>query len=277
MIVSVFQGEGTQDPMATPRSSQAEGKAFNDLSGEDQDKLVGRIVRRMLVRNVSRVPVRREELSKALGNDIPRKRKLLQEVIESTKRVFKAELGLEFVEIHRRIAHRGGGGGATQSAATNAAMGSSTTAYILISALPKDLRPEPMSEDDTAMLGFLTLLAALILLEPGCRLSEADLFMSLAKLGLGTAAGATAATPVVHQQLGDVRVLVTKTLPSQGYLEREKEGDSAVLLLGPRLRAELSLEDLLTFVEMAFGSDLDATTRSELTQRYSLDVAGATE
>lgn len=263
--------EGTQDVRATPRAYQAEGKSFADLSPEDQDKLVGRIVRRLLVRNVSRVPIKREELSKALGTDIPRKRKLLQEVIDASRRVLRAELGMDLVEVNRRVAHRGGGagggGGATQSAATAAAMGAPAKAYVVISSLAPELRPEPRA-DEKAVLAFTTVLASMILLEPGARLSEDRCFDFFVKMGLGTA-GAPAGAPVVHPQLGDVRALVGKTLPSQGYLDREKEGDGWVLTLGPRLRVELADSDLLTFVEGVFGEALDAANRKELELRLS--------
>ena len=256
-------------------SQSAPTKGFSDLPEPQQDEIIARCVRYMICRNAKKRPVKRQDLSKhmfANMENIGRKNRVYAGAFEQVQHKLRNTFGMEIVEIQKIVRAKrtpSMTGTASQSAAAP------SKGYILVSCMSKDHRVEDL--DGMAFLGFLTVVAAMILLEPGCRIKEEDLYASLKRIGVFVR------EKQGHKQLngGNVRDLLEKQLVEQWYFEREKEDDTSYYTLGPRLRAEVSDDDLLAFVEAVYklGSDanqtLDETGRKELQAR--LDEAWGSE
>lgn len=249
--------------------SQGEG-GFASLSEGQQDELVHRFIRYMLFRNARKRPVRRTDLTKAVFrgmHNLKSKQKVFAGVYQKVQTTFRSTYGMEVMEITRKIRRVNTQRSTTQAASSSQGGAGITKAYILVTTLPPYVRV--VDAKRLGEVGFLTVIASMILLTPGCRLEEESLYRNLERIGVQVKESGG------HKQLnnGNVKELLEKELPEQWYLEREKEDNSFYYTLGSRLRAEMSDENLLDFVEAVYqlGHDgstaLDETAREELKQR----------
>lgn len=252
------------------RSSQPDG-GFAALPEEQQDELTQRFIRFMLCRNSRKRPVRRTDLTKHLFRNmenIRSKQNVFRGVMTRAKMNLRKVYGMEVVQLKRnarRMATQRSTmlGSASQASGTSSAV----TAYILMSTLPLDMRVE--DRERLAEIGFLTVVAAMILLTPGCRILEKSLYRSLERVGVFVKDSSG------HKQInaGNVKELLEKEWPEQWYLDREKEDNDYFFTLGPRLRAEVDDEHLIDFIDAVYSipgdqtSSLDETAREELKQR----------
>jgi MAGE family len=266
-----------------------EDKGWSDLSEEDQNDFATKLSRYMLCRHAVKAPVKRADLTKHMfaGSPIVRGRKsIFAGAFKLAQANFQNVLACEMLELVRQTR---ASKSATQAATgallsqrqtqTQAQAGETATqssgvgmkAYILVSTLPEGARAQVDADLPTRAL--LAIIGAVILLQPGCRISANDLYRALERAG-----GIRVEESGGHKQLngGNVKELIEKTLVSQWYLEREKDNHAYFYSLGPRLRAELSDEDLIAFVDAVYnnGDDpvvMDPMFAKELRQR--LDVA----
>lgn len=258
------------------RASQAES-GFAALSEAQQDELVKRILRFMHFRHFRKRPVKRAELSSFVFKHVPNirsKPRVFNGALEQARLFFRTNLGVEIKEI-QKLTKRKIGGHSRSTIGTSASQGNSlgygARGYVLTTNLPNVHRhetPELLCE-----IGFLTLVAALIALQPGCRIEEETLHHALARLGVYVR------EKQGHKQLngGNVKDLLENKFVDMWYLEREKEDNITYFLLGPRLRAEFSDDDLLEFIHAVYKDGpsghglLDETGRDEIKAR--LDAA----
>lgn len=242
---------------------------FSALREERQDELVKRMIRLMICRNATKKPVPRAELSRYLfsnATDIKSKQKVFTGTFAQAQNKLRSVFGMEMVEIQKLVKQRATQTPRTQSQSQSAgSLGAK--GYILVSVLPPELRVEDKKQK--ALMGFLTVVGGMILLEPGCRIEQDTLYRALAKIGVHVR------EKQGHKQLngGNVKDLLEKILPGQWYLEREKEGQTFYYTLGPRFRAEIEDRDLIEFVNAVYTGNgqreawLDETSRKELQMR----------
>lgn len=257
------------------QSSSLPDGGFAALSEAQQDELTQRFVRYMLCRQARKRPVRRADLSKHLFRNmtnITSKGRVFSGTLSKAQNELRNVFGMEVTEIARPIRRTNTqtqGGVSAATSGSQASGGKLAKAYILVSALDPSTRVEDRPR--LAEIGFLTVVACMVLMKPGCRISEEELSRALGRIGVQFVERSG------HKQLneGNVKDLIDKEFVEQWYLDRELEGNSVFYSLGPRLRAELKDEDLLDFVEAIYqsGSDttsmLDSTARQELQQRLS--------
>lgn len=266
------------DPdLAAARSqggSQPDG-GFAALREEQQDELVKRFVKYMLARNQRKRPIRRPDLTRHVFSNmdnIRSKQKVFNGTMTRAQNVLRNIYGYEMVAIER-AARRS----ATMrtSASASQSVSAPIKAYILVSTLQAEMRfetPARFSE-----FAFIIIVACFILLTPGCRISQEDLYRALNRIGVYVKERGG------HKQLndGNVRDLIERELVDQWYFIRDKEDNSFFYALGPRLRAEVNDQDLLQCVEGVYqlGNDetatLDETARMELQSRLN-EAAGKT-
>lgn len=257
------------------QSSSLPDGGFAALPEAQQDELTQRFVRYMLCRQARKRPVRRADLSKHLFRNmtnISSKGRVFTGTLSKAQNELRNVFGMEVIEIARPIRRTNtqtqGGMSATATASQSSGP-KSTKAYILVSALDPSTRVEDRPR--LAEIGFLTVVACMVLMTPGCRISNEDLGKALGRIGVKV----TDRNGPKQLNEGNIKDLIDKEFVEQWYLDREVEGNSVFYSLGPRLRAELKDEDLLDFVEAIYqsGSDtssmLDSTAREELQQRLT--------
>lgn len=261
------------------RSSVPDG-GFAALAEEQQDELVKRMIRYMICRNAKKKPVKKLELSKHIfanmQNINSKSRGIFQGTFTAAQTQLRTIFGMEMVLITRQVRGRSHTASRSQTASASQGASQNMKGYILVSVLPQESRVTNMNE--LASIGLLTVIASFILLQPGCRIEQEQLYKALGRIGVKVQEKGG------HKQLngGNVKELIESELPSQWYLEREREDKTYFYTLGPRLRAELSDGDLLEFVEAVFqagGEDttgMDETTRKELEMRLD-EAAGKME
>lgn len=243
---------------------------FSALSEGEQDEIVKRLVRFMICRNTKKKPVKRADLSKYIFNDmvnVRAKHKTFQGAFNSAQQSLRNLFGVEIVEIVKQVKRSGPSQTARSQTQASQGGGAANKAYILVSVLPQKARVE--NEKNWPSIGFLTVLASIIVLEPGCRIEQDRLYNALERIGVFVKERSG------HKQLnnGNVKDLIENQLPSQWYLEREKEDRTFYYTLGPRLRAELDDDDIILFIQAVYqggGSAekvMDATSKKELKLR----------
>lgn len=262
-------------------------KGWQALSEEEQDMLVGKVVRIFVMRQASKIPVKQTEISKALfppGSPIRYHRNIMKNVLEMARTALRDIFSADIFQVVKQIkAGRSGTQTQTQTQKLNKATqyaadgtqtqlhGAGMTAYVLVGIAEKE---ERLLTEDRATRAFLAIIASIILLNPECRVEEQPLAQALE-----TAAGITLVESGGQPQLngGNVHELVTSIFVKQWYLEREKIDNLWWYSMGPRLRQELSDDHLLEFVSAVYNhgsehmTEMDPTTREELMQR--LDAA----
>jgi len=241
---------------------------FSALAEEQQDELVKRMIRYMVCRNTRKKPVKRAELSKHIFSNmsnIRSKGKVFQGTYMTAQTQLRALLGMEMVEIVKQVRTRTGTSRSQSASATQGAT-QGMKAFILASVLPQEGRVEDVAE--MASIGFLTVIASFILLEPGCRIEQEALYRALGRIGVKVQEKGG------HRQLngGNVKELIESELPSQWYLEREREDKTFYYTLGPRLRAELEDNDLLAFIEAVLREGGRADTTLDESSRHELQL-----
>lgn len=263
-----YQNRGA--PMRKDGSSSLPDGGFSALAEEQQDELVKRVVRFMICRNAEKRPVKRDELTKhtfANMGSLRSDRKVFQGAFNVAQQKLRSIFGMQMVLIQRQVKTNRSASSRMQTQFTQSGP-VGTKGYILVSVLPPELRAE--ERKDRAGFGFLMVVAGMILLEPGCRIEQGALYRALGRIGVHVT------EKKGHRQLngGNVKKLLESTLlKQQWYLEREKEDQMFYYRLGPRLRAEISPEDLVDFVSAVYSlSDsntggLDETSKSELRKR----------
>lgn len=273
----------------------AQDRGWVGLSEDEQNEYANKLVRHMMCRHSMKLPVKRQELSKALFADSEvskYKSSIFAGAMTLAEQNLRNIMGCEIVEIVKQTrTSRGSANAASasmrsvvtqtsqqtvqgsvgESHASQTSSGIGAKAYILVSTLPFGARPR--NEKEWSIRAFLSIVASLILLEPGCRILEDDLYQALSR-----SCGIRVEERGGHRQLndGNVKELMEKILVQQWYLEREKEDRSYYYMIGPRLRAELSDNDLLEFIGAVYHkargeTTMDATAVKELQQR--LDAA----
>lgn len=249
-------------------SSQTQRDGFSALTEQQQDDLKQRFIRFMLSRNARKRPVRRAELTKHLFHEMDNvgsKQRVFAGTMQRAQTAFKTIYGMDIVELRRRP--RRIGASASQRMASQSASASAGTvnkAYILVSNLPDHTRVE--DETRMAEIGLLTVIAAMIILTPGCRISDTALYKELERLGIFVKDHSD------HKQInsGNVRELVEKEWPEQWYLERDKDDNGNLYSIGPRLYAEAHDEDLIEFIDAVYSITGDSATRLDETARREL-------
>lgn len=276
-------GDSGGDDGAPAPGGALPDKGWAALSEMDQNAYAATIMRHCLARHSQLGVTRRSELSKALfpaGSAVRARQSIFAGAFKLAQADFQQTYGLELLEVSKQTrAARGGSATQTQTARATQVSGSASQAggggakgYILVSILPLECRA--LKSEVYATRAFLGIVAALITLTPECRIEEDELDQALQR-----AAGAGLAESKGHTQLngGNVHELVTKTLVSQWYLEREKEDRRWYYRMGPRLRVELSDDSLIQFITAIYNlgaeqqNEMDPTMRRELQQR--LDAA----
>lgn len=253
-------------------SSQTQSDTgFSALSELQQDELTQRFIRIMICRNARKRPIKRADLTKHLFKDMDNlgsKQKVFTGALQRAQTNFRTVLGMEIVEMMKRTRSRP----QSQSQSLSQSQSSSTTkAFILVSTLPEDARA--LDESRVTEIALLTVIAAIIILTPGCCIVEDALYKWLSKIGIHVKDGQKE-----HKQLnaGNVKELVEKEWPDQWYLEREKEDNVFHFSLGPRLFKELDDKELINFIDAVYtlpGDNtitLDDVARQELQQRLDL-------
>lgn len=269
----------TNDPSTQSVPVSAAGPAgFSALPEAQQDELVQRFVRIMMCRGARRRPIKRADLTRQLFNgmhNIGSKQRVFTGLFARAQAVLRANYGAEVVHIAKR-ARRGGVGGVSQSQRHSASMTASQSSasfvrgYILVSALPAMMRGnDKESKERRAEIGFMAVVASIILLSPGATIDEEDLHRFLERLGVFVRQRNG------HKQInhGNVKDLLERDWPEQWYLERDREGNGFAYSLGPRLLAEIDDDQLIQFIEAVYqlggdeNSAMDDVSKSEIKRR----------
>lgn len=246
------------------------------VGDEDRNELVKRCVRFLIARNSKGRPVKRSELSKYVmdGRSRAGKAKLFTQVLGLAEEELQNVFSMKMTEVFRKVQPS-----ASMSARTQTQNGSEpnvTKAYILTSTLPADNRP--VNRDDWCKLGFITTIAAIIALTPEVKIEQDDLYRALERMG------APVKESGGHEQInfGNVKEFVENTLKNQWYLEIEKDPtdvNTVYYKIGARLWAELSVGDLLKFIEVVYNSNgnedsnigLDESAKKELWHKLEVE------
>lgn len=243
---------------------------FSGLPEEQQEELVKRIIRLMIVRNMEKKPVLRQQLTAHVFKDMTNvgsKARIFKGALQRAQQKLRNGLGMDIVLVQKRFKAGGTQRATSMSASQSQGGGMGSKGYILISTLSDEAKSAeglPVAE-----MGFVTVLACIIVLEPGCRIAEDALHKILEKMGVHVRERQG------HKQLngGNVKELLEKKLVEQWYLEKEKEDNQIFYTVGPRLRAEIKGDDLLEFINAVYmkgaGPDsvLDATAWKEVKLR----------
>lgn len=276
VLLSDEEEEVVDEPMVRDGTSSLPDGGFSALSEETQDELVKRMIRLMICRNAQKRPVQRAELSKYIFTNMPNirsKQKVFAGTLSQSQNKLRSVFGMEMVEIQKQIKQRSTQMGKSQSSSQpTSSLG--MKGYILVSVVAPELRVE--DKKMKAMMGFLTVVGSMILLEPGCRIEQEVLYRALGKIGVQVR------EKNGHKQLneGNVKELLEKILPGQWYLEREREEQQTFYTLGPRFRAEIEDKDLIEFVNAVYTGNgtrdawLDETSRKELQMRLDQASGG---
>ncbi|KAI0563311.1 hypothetical protein FGB62_43g119 [Gracilaria domingensis] len=259
------------DEMLDARDSSAADSGYSALTEAQQDDVAKRISRTLMFRQHRKRPVRRAELSAVALKNLPPVRgkpRVFKLAFDTAKDMMRKTFGVEVKEIQKLTKRKTGPQSrSTASASQGYGYGCGAKGYILLSKLAKRHEvPDILCE-----IGFLTLIAALIALQPGCRIEEDTLHHTLSKLGVHVR------EKQGHKQLnnGNVKDLLENKFLDMWYLEKEKEGNVTYYMLGPRLRAELSDDDLLEFIHAVYKDGpsghgmLDENGRNEIKARLN--------
>lgn len=255
----------------TTRKRRAPAKnPWIELSDAEQDKYAKRLIRYFLARNYLKMPVKRNELGKALLDNVEGRihPKISQGAFEKTVAYLKGKFGFQIMEVRKMTkASASQRSQKTQSLTQSQGLGPvGDKGYIIVNMVPESLRAEIKDVGEVTMFGFIIVIAAMILLEPGAKLSQNKLYKNLNCLGLIM----SGRPEDNHKDLGNLKEVLEKTLTAQWYFEREKEGHEAYnYLLGPRLLEELTEQHLLAFISAVYQAPLDEATRSELRMRFA--------
>ncbi|CAN8064828.1 unnamed protein product [Agarophyton chilense] len=251
-------------------SSSAADSGYVPLTDTQQDELAKRISRMLLWRQHRKRPVRRADLSSYALKLLPHVRgRPFSKAFNRARDMMRQNLALEVKEIQKLTKRKVGGQSRSVATASQAyGYGYGAKGYILVSNATKPRLEVP---DILCEIGFLTLIAALIALQPGCRIEEDTLHHMLSKLGVHVR------EKQGHKQLnnGNVKDLLEVKFIDMWYLEKEKEDNVTYYLLGPRLRAELSDDDLLEFIHAVYKDGpsghglLDENGRNEIKARLN--------
>lgn len=270
-ISSEEEADNVEQSLVRDGSSSVPDGGYSALPEDQQDELVKRMVRYMICRNAKKKPVRRNLLTAhtfANMTNIRSKQRVFNGTFQQAQRKLRGTFGMEMVEICKLVKRTNPSQSQPRTSTISSSQGASASAkgYILVSVLPMEARVE--DADAMALLGFLSVVAAMILLEPGCRIEEQDLHNALKRIGI------LVKEKHGHKQLngGNVKDLLEKELPDQWYLEREREGNSVYYTLGPRLRAELEDEDLLEFINAVYKQGNEGSGMLDETGRKALQI-----
>lgn len=260
----------SDDEMEKRTLPSSSGDTFDEMSNEDQQELVKRLIRYMVCRNAKRKPVRRADLSKyVLANheDARSKARIFNATLEAARKDLDANFGFRIVEVYKKTRPNPTAASSTKQSQSQSEGAGFSKAYIIVSTLSSQARPE--NKRDWATFGFLTVVAAIISLTPEVRIEEDALYRSLERLGTIVKESRG------HAQLngGNVKEFIENVLVSQWYLERAKEDDAWWYKIGPRLWAELEFSDLIMFIEAVYkeggagSTGIDENAKKELTSK----------
>lgn len=257
------------DIIPTDGAVSGVGQGFSDLQESQQDEVVKRCIRFMLCRNVKKRPVKRADLSKYMFqnmDNIGRKNRMFTGAFEQAQQTLRNTFGMEMVELIKAVKSRRNTQSQRMTSASQSVGSGATKGYILVSVLPQETRPE--SGDLLPLMGFVTVVASMILLQPGCRLEEQELHGALKRIGVHVR------EKQGHKQLhgGNVKEVLEKVLVEQWYLEREREDNTIYYTLGPRLRAELGDNDLIEFVNAVYKQGTDSQAMLDNNGRQELEM-----
>lgn len=243
---------------------------FYSLEFSVQQSLVKKLIRLMLMRNTKKKPVRRDEITKFLFDSLPAgtsKTGVFKGVMTVAKQQLRDVFGMEMVEVQKRVKNvRMGTATQRYMTSQSSSGGTSGKGWILRSLLSEELRAEENSKK--AEMGFLMVVAGMIMLETGCRMEAEKLYKSLERVGccVWEKGG--------HKQLngGNVKELLEKKFINMWYLEREKDGDDWWYRIGDRLMKEVSDDDLVEFVNAVYclggnAAQLDDVSKRELKEK----------
>ncbi|KAJ8903217.1 hypothetical protein NDN08_004327 [Rhodosorus marinus] len=230
----------------------------------EKEKLAGKVVRFLLARHLQNVLTSRTDISKLFDEAIRSRRTVIGEVFKLAQTYLLERFGMEVVEVYRKVKGRSTTGlSQTARSVLSQASASQGTGqakyYILVSALPQERRPPVQNK---AVLGLVSTIASLILLNPHFRVNENSLVRHLEELGVESEG-----RNLHHPQLGNVSQLLEVELIKQGYFEKEKDGDQSFYSFGPRLRGEIGTEALVEMIDQIFDGELDDVTKQELKLR----------
>mmetsp|Transcript_30406 Transcript_30406/g.51225 ORF Transcript_30406/g.51225 Transcript_30406/m.51225 type:complete len:323 (+) Transcript_30406:267-1235(+) len=193
------------------RKMETDNLKPKDLSQEEVNKLLSAVMRQMLFKRPSSLgPVTREELSKIIGKDYPKKHNLANYIIALAQAKLPAFLGLEMKELEK---HKKANPDPKKRLAERDV--AAPKMYILRSLLPARMRRQYVElKQDKEANGFaLTILALIITNNSNDRLDEDVLWTNLKEVGIFKGKP--------HHAFGDPETQLLK-LVKQRYLTREK-------------------------------------------------------
>ncbi|KAL8589287.1 hypothetical protein ACOMHN_039930 [Nucella lapillus] len=209
--------------LSQAQQSQAE-KAAASLGNGEINKKVDELVQYMLIMDQKKVPVKKQEINKAILKDASRAfAVIMKKASERLSEVF----GMEVVELQDK--HKG--------------------CYILVNALEKQ-QHMTWPQTDNVKTGLLTVILSIIYMS-GNVIKDGELWHGLKSLGIDP--------DLSHETFGDLKKLVSQELVKQGYLEFTKLPNSEQPVFevrwGQRAKLETSKMEILKFVSLMYGKE----------------------
>jgi hypothetical protein len=219
------------------------------LSVQEEQALVAGLMRYALAMDLTKQPITREGINKAVLANYAGSRVLPQLIAKATL-LFQRLFAYNLVPLQRPDAASG-----------KRAM--QTGAYALTSTLPPLVRALiPMRDQNYEQLALVTTIVATLFLNDG-QMTKSALFTQLARLGLEA--------DQLHPTFGAWDKLIdSKFCTEQKYLAKSSvKGDNGVTevvySIGPRARAELDERQMLHYVSQVYGhSEIDERALKEL-------------
>ncbi|XP_033227653.1 non-structural maintenance of chromosomes element 3 homolog [Belonocnema kinseyi] len=200
--------------------SQASQSRSQKVPSEDElNRLMGHVVRYILVSDRSRYPILRQNIQKNVLNGSKYFRPVMEHAADTLKRVF----GYELVSVD-------------------------STKYILVNEIANDRPHLTFSTEKTSMLLLFLALSHIFMSDEVC--SEDSLWNFLRKLNI------VDGDDFRHEHFGDVQQLISVEFVKQRYLTRSKiensDPEKFQYQWGSRAERELNKLDVLNFVSRVF-------------------------
>jgi len=240
------------DEPDTTQSSQRTG-----ISDQEKDKLVGDLMRYILFLDRQKLPLRKDDIASKITKEYKGK-DLTNSILKAAQEKFKTIFGFELIEVPKITKPRG----SDRRAARNVTNKSeSSKIYVLKNIMHDKALNIVNTEDKEPKMGLIMLILALIFVNNNS-LPEDIMWHLLSTLGISK--------EEVHPHFGEVQNYIEHTLTKELYLVRQKMSNqnntvpSYEYIAGPRALVEVEKPNILKFISMMYGEEIDELHQKEI-------------
>jgi len=249
----VDENSDVVDGPDTTQSSQRSG-----ISDQEKEKLVGDLMRYILFLDRQKLPLRKDDIASKITKDYKGK-DLTNSILKTAQEKFKTIFGFDLIEVPKITKPRG----SDRRAARNVTSKSENSKiYVLKNIIHDKALNIVNTEDKEPKMGLVMLILALIFVNNNS-LPEDIMWHLLSTLGISK-------EDKTHPHFGDVQNYIEHTLTKELYLVRQKMSNqnntvpSYEFIVGPRALVEVDKPNILKFISMMYGEEIDELHQKEI-------------